>query len=87
MVAVFLTHYGGSAVNISAARQVLPTGTLVLEDSACTFGSFAVDGSAIGNRADFSCWSFDPMKLHVCGEGSAVFINDPHLLNIFKAHT
>lgn len=84
VAAVFLTHYGGSAVNIDEIRAILPQGVLILEDSACALGSFNHTGDAVGTRGDFSCWSFDAMKLLVCGEGSAVHINDEELMTLFK---
>lgn len=85
--AIFITHYGGSAVAVSAIREMYGNKVLVLEDSACALGSFDPRNRAVGAESDFSCWSFDAMKLLVCGEGAAVHIRDPELLNDFKEYS
>ena len=85
--AIFLTHYGGSAVSIEEVREILPIDTLILEDSACALGSFYNDGLAVGTKGDFACWSFDAMKILVCGEGAAVYIKDKELMREFKEFT
>lgn len=85
--AVFITHYGGSAVKVSDIRAMFGDAVLILEDSACALGSFDRMGKAVGEEGDFSCWSFDAMKLLVCGEGAAVHIRDPDLLNDFREYS
>jgi len=84
VVAVFSTHYGGSAVDTTELRQIVGEKVYVLEDSACALGSQDMSGVSVGLEADFSCWSFDAMKLLVCGEGAAVHIPNDELLALFK---
>jgi dTDP-4-amino-4,6-dideoxygalactose transaminase len=84
LVAVFTTHYGGGCVDTDAVRSIIGNDVYILEDSACALGSRFPDGEAVGTKADFSCWSFDSMKLLVCGEGAAVHIKDEELLKLFK---
>lgn len=73
--AIFVTHYGGIPVDIKKLREFIGYDIIILEDSACALGTF-VDNQSVGTNADFSCWSFDAMKLLVCGEGGAFHIKD-----------
>lgn len=84
IVAVFSTHYGGGALDTDEVRSIVGDEVYILEDSACALGSVFADGTNVGIKADFSCWSFDAMKLLVCGEGAAVYIKDEELLTLFK---
>ena len=78
--AVFITHYGGVPVNITSIREAFDDDFKILEDSACALGTL-VDNQNIGNNSDFSCWSFDAMKLITCGEGGAFSFKDINLHN------
>ena len=80
---IFLTHYGGIPVNIENIKKIVSKKVLIFEDCAGALGSFYNDGSAIGSKGDFSCWSFDPMKMITCGEGGAAFIKNKKMYNIF----
>ena len=84
VLAIFITHYGGNPVDISKLREIVGNDVYILEDSACALGSVLRDGTAVGSKGDFSCWSFDAMKLLVAGEGGAARFQDPELLNKFK---
>lgn len=85
-LAVFHTHYGGIPVNTSKVREIVGENVFILEDSACAFGSFLEKDIAVGSDADFSCWSFDAMKLLVSGEGGAAYIKDEKIMNKFKEY-
>lgn len=80
---IFLTHYGGIPVNIENIKKIVPKKVLIFEDCAGALGSFYNDGTAIGSKGDFSCWSFDPMKTITCGEGGAAFIKNKKMYNRF----
>ena len=58
---------------------------LIFEDSACALGT-KVKGKSCGIDADFSVWSFDAMKLVVCGEGGALHFKSEELLNRAKEY-
>jgi aminotransferase len=73
--AVYITHYGGIPVDIKKLKEYIGNDILILEDSACALGTF-VDNQSVGTNGDFSCWSFDAMKLLVCGEGGAFHMKD-----------
>lgn len=86
VLAIFLTHYGGGAVDTDKIRDLVGNEVYILEDSACAFGSFYESGHAVGSKADFSCWSFDAMKLLVAGEGGAAYVKDFELLQRLKEY-
>ncbi|WP_310594321.1 aminotransferase class I/II-fold pyridoxal phosphate-dependent enzyme [Flavobacterium sp.] len=73
--AIYITHYGGIPVDIKKLKEYIGNDIIILEDSACALGTF-VDNQSVGSNGDFSCWSFDAMKLLVCGEGGAFHIKD-----------
>lgn len=70
--AIFVTHYGSGAVDIPKLREILGDDVLILEDSACALGG-SVNGRAVGTLGDFSCWSFDAMKLITVGDGGMAY--------------
>ena len=55
-------------------------------DAAASLGTF-VDGKFSGFGADFCCWSFDAMKLLICGEGGGAYFKDQALAEKFKEYT
>ena len=83
--AIFITHYGGIPLNIESIRKVIGNDILVFEDSACALGT-KINGVSCGNNADFSVWSFDAMKLVVCGEGGAIHFKSREKLEEAKEY-
>lgn len=83
--AVFITHYGGIPLNIESVRKIIGNDILVFEDSACALGT-KINGVSCGNNADFSVWSFDAMKLVVCGEGGAIHFRSREKLEEAKEY-
>lgn len=83
--AIFLTHYGGIPVDVKALRAIVGGDIFIFEDSACAFGTY-IQEEACGTHGDFSCWSFDAMKMLVCGEGGAMYFRDKHRANLAKEY-
>jgi dTDP-4-amino-4,6-dideoxygalactose transaminase len=81
---IFLTHYGGIPVNIQSLKKIVGKKTLIFEDCAGALGSFYKKKLCVGSFGDFSCWSFDPMKLISCGEGGIAYIRNSKILNSFR---
>ena len=81
---IFLTHYGGIPSDIGEIRRIFGKKVLIFEDCAGALGSFHENGNAVGKLADYSCWSFDPMKMISCGEGGLAYIKDKRMLIKFK---
>lgn len=76
--ALLLIHYGGIPVNdIFEIRDYCSKlGICLIEDSACSVSS-KYNGEHCGSIGDFGAFSFDAMKILVCGDGSMIFCKDP----------
>ena len=83
--AVFITHYGGIPVDVEKIRALISDEVLIFEDSACALGT-KINGISCGIGGDFSVWSFDAMKLVVCGEGGAMHFRSSEMLNRAKEY-
>jgi aminotransferase len=83
-VAVFVTHYGGTPVDIQRLRSSIPSRIKIFEDSACAFGTFT-DKGHVGYDSDYSLYSFDAMKLLTCGEGGGYFSTNEDLFEGLKS--
>ena len=74
--AILLIHWGGvpcemdEIVNLAKAYNLI-----VIEDSACSFAS-TYKGTALGTIGDMGMWSFDAMKILVCGDGGMLYFKD-----------
>jgi dTDP-4-amino-4,6-dideoxygalactose transaminase len=84
--AVFVTDYGGIPNNIEAIKKIIGKDGVLFVDAAPSLGTF-INGKFSGFGADFCCWSFDAMKLLVCGEGGGVYIKDHRIMEKFKEYT
>ncbi len=77
--AVMLIHYGGIPCEMD---EILDLGRSynipIIEDSACSVFS-TYKGKACGTLGDMGMWSFDAMKILVCGDGSMLYFKDPEL--------
>ena len=83
--AVFITDYGGIPNKLDKIKKVIGSRLLFL-DAATSLGTFK-SGNFSGFDADFSCWSFDAMKLLTCGEGGGVFIKDNQIMEAFREYS
>ena len=83
--AVFLLEYGGIPADIDGVRRTVGENCKILLDSAGSLGTF-VDGDCSALKADFTCWSFDAMKMIVCGEGGGVYFKDSTILKRFAEY-
>lgn len=77
--AIMLIHYGGIPCEMDEILELANTYNLpVIEDSACSIFS-TYKGKACGTIGDMGMWSFDAMKILVCGDGSMLYFKDPEL--------
>jgi len=81
--AVFVLQYGGNAYNYSGLEDLYFPGSYLLEDVACAPASMYGNRSA-GTLADAAVWSFDAMKIMTMGDGGALWLNDPGILNFAR---
>jgi dTDP-4-amino-4,6-dideoxygalactose transaminase len=78
--AIVVVHYGGVACEMRAILEIAKErGIAVVEDNAHgLFGRY--HGQALGTLGSLSTLSFHHTKNISCGEGGALLINDPELL-------
>lgn len=77
--AVLLVHYGGIPCDMDEIMKLADAYHLkVIEDAACGVYS-TYKGRALGTIGDMGMWSFDAMKILVCGDGAALYFKDEEL--------
>lgn len=77
--AILLLHFGGIPCEMDKIMQLADTYKLkVIEDCAAGVTS-KYKGKAIGTFGDIGMWSFDAMKILVCGDGAALHFRDPEM--------
>ena len=78
--AIVVVHYGGRACRMDEIMAMAAHhGLRVIEDAAHAFMS-RHRGRALGTIGDFGCLSFHETKNVISGEGGALLINDPALI-------
>lgn len=77
--AILLLHYGGIPCEMDEIMALAKRHNLkVIEDAAAGVCS-SYKGRAIGTFGDMGMWSFDAMKILVCGDGAMLHFNTPEL--------
>jgi len=75
--AIFPLHFGGIPSDMDAIMTFAKdNGLYVIEDSACSVAS-TYKNKACGTMGDVATWSFDAMKILVCGDGGGLYVKDP----------
>lgn len=79
--AVMPVHYNGVSCDMDALLAITKSrGIRVIEDAAHSLGAL-YKNRPLGTIGDFGCFSFHDTKNVVCGEGGALVINDPALVD------
>ena len=77
--AILLLHFGGIPCEMDKIMALADAYNLkVIEDCAAGVCS-TYKGKALGTFGDMGMWSFDAMKILVCGDGAALHFRDPEL--------
>lgn len=77
--AILLLHFGGIPCEMDKIMALAQSyGLKVIEDCAAGVWS-QYKGHALGTDGDMSMWSFDAMKILVCGDGSIMYFKDPEI--------
>ncbi len=77
--AILLIHYAGVPCDMDPIMELAAAHNIrVIEDSACSVAS-TYKGRACGTIGDMGMWSFDAMKILVCGDGSILYLKDKEL--------
>ena len=77
--AVVAVDFTGQVVKVKEIREICDKHNLIfIEDAAHSIGS-CYNGKPVGGLADFTCFSFHPVKTVTAGEGGALLTNDDEL--------
>ncbi|MEJ7639122.1 MAG: dTDP-4-amino-4,6-dideoxygalactose transaminase, partial [Singulisphaera sp.] len=78
--AIFPVHYAGIACEMNAIMSIADAyGLKVVEDAAQgVYASY--EGRALGSIGQMGTYSFHETKNFICGEGGALCLNDPELI-------
>lgn len=77
--ALLLLHFGGIPCEMDEIMSLCKAHNIkVIEDCAAGVCS-SYKGKALGTIGDMGMWSFDAMKILVCGDGAILHFNDPAL--------
>lgn len=78
--AIVAVHYAGQPCAMRELKQICERhGLRLIEDAAQAILAYD-DGEALGTIGDLGCLSFHETKNVICGEGGALLINDPALV-------
>ncbi|HEV3025459.1 MAG TPA: aminotransferase class I/II-fold pyridoxal phosphate-dependent enzyme, partial [Pirellulales bacterium] len=78
--AIFPVHYAGIGCEMDRILTIARAyGLLVVEDAAQGVNAF-YQGKALGSLGHLGCYSFHETKNYICGEGGALCINAPELV-------
>lgn len=78
--AIFVVHYAGVGCEMDRIMAIARGNDLkVVEDAAQGVNSF-YQGHALGSIGDLGTYSFHETKNVICGEGGALCINDPEMI-------
>jgi dTDP-4-amino-4,6-dideoxygalactose transaminase len=78
--AIFPMHYAGVGCDMDEILEIARRHRLwVVEDAAQGVNAF-YKGRALGSMGDLGAYSFHHTKNLVCGEGGAICVNDPELI-------
>ena len=79
--AILLIHFGGIPCEMDEIMALAKKHNIaVIEDSACSIYS-RYKGQACGTIGDMGMWSFDAMKILVCGDGAMLYFKDAEMRN------
>lgn len=79
--AVILLHFGGIPCEMDEIIQLAnDKGLKIIEDCAAGVCS-SYKGHALGTQGDMGMWSFDAMKILVCGDGAMLYFKDEEISN------
>ena len=77
--AILLLHFGGVPCDMDGIMELAEAHNLkVIEDCAAGVCS-TYKGKALGTIGDMGMWSFDAMKILVCGDGAMLHFRDPEM--------
>lgn len=77
--AVCILHYGGVPCDMDDIVSLCKSRGLYLIEDAATAVASSYKGRACGTFGHAGTWSFDAMKILVCGDGGMIYVKDENL--------
>ncbi len=78
--AIVVVHYAGIACEMDTIMDIANRHKLVVIEDAAQGVSAKYKGMALGSIGHLGCYSFHETKNIICGEGGALLVNDPSLI-------
>lgn len=75
--AIVVTHYGGIPADMDPIMSLAKEHHLVVIEDCAPGVCSTYKGKALGTIGDMGMWSFDAMKILVCGDGAMLAFKDP----------
>jgi dTDP-4-amino-4,6-dideoxygalactose transaminase len=79
--AIVVIHYGGIACDMERIQQIAESNDILLIEDAAHSISATYNGQALGSFGHLAAFSFHETKNVQCGEGGALLVNNPSLVN------
>jgi len=82
--AIVVVHYGGLPCDMDTLREIADeAGIPIIEDAAHALGA-SYKGTQVGSMSEFTMFSFQAIKHITTGDGGAISLRDPSLLEEAK---
>ncbi len=78
--AICVVHYAGVACEMDAIMGIAKRHKLIVVEDAAQGVNAYYKGRALGSIGDLGCYSFHETKNYICGEGGALCVNNPELI-------
>ena len=78
--AIFPVHYAGIGCEMESIQAIAKQHKLTVVEDAAQAVNATYQGHALGSLGQLGCYSFHETKNYICGEGGALCINDPALV-------
>ena len=82
--AIVPVHYAGVACEMDKILEIAKHNNIFVIEDAAQAVNAKYKGKHLGTIGDLGCYSFHDTKNYTCGEGGAILINDPALIEIVE---
>lgn len=79
--AISPVHYAGVGCEMEAILDIARKRNLIVVEDAAQGVNAYRNERALGAIGQMGCWSFHETKNYICGEGGAIALNDPRLID------
>lgn len=82
--AVCILHFGGVPCEMDEIIELCAAKNIILIEDSATAVSSSYKGKACGTFGEAATWSFDAMKILVCGDGGMIYAKDKEKLRALR---